>query len=130
MAQSIQHDQATLILELSAASTPNIHSPITSPGSQLRDAIVSIPLVQNIRQVTLSPHCFDNPRRFDTHARHSLQKIDHLFLVIGEAIGVGSCLRPTEAPLVTPRSLNRGRPAIHATVSQVSSCGVGCRTSA
>ena len=52
MAQSIQHDQATLILELSAASTPNIHSPITSPGSQLRDAIVSIPLVQNIRQVT------------------------------------------------------------------------------
>ena len=53
MAQSIQHDQATLILELSAASTPNIHSPITSPGSQLRDAIVSIPLVQNIRQVTI-----------------------------------------------------------------------------
>ena len=52
MAQSIQHDQATLILELSAASTPNIHSPITSPGSQLRDAIVSIPLVQNIRQVS------------------------------------------------------------------------------
>ena len=52
MAQSIQHDQATLILELSAASTPNIHSPIASPGSQLRDAIVSIPLVQNIRQVT------------------------------------------------------------------------------
>ena len=54
MAQSIQHDQATLILELSAASTPNIHSPITSPGSQLRDAIVSIPLVQNIRQVNLN----------------------------------------------------------------------------
>ena len=51
MAQSTQHDQAALILELSAASTPNIHSPITSPGSQLRDAIVSIPLVQNIRQV-------------------------------------------------------------------------------
>ena len=50
MAQSIQHDQATLILELSAASAPNIHSPITSPGSQLRDAIVSIPPVQNIRQ--------------------------------------------------------------------------------
>ena len=54
MAQSIQHDQATLILELSAASTPNIRSPITSPGSQLRDAIVSIPLVQNIRQVTIA----------------------------------------------------------------------------
>jgi hypothetical protein len=54
MAQSIQHDQATLILELSAASTPNIHSPIASPGSQLRDAIVSIPLVQNIRQVNTS----------------------------------------------------------------------------
>jgi hypothetical protein len=51
MAQSIQHDQATFILELSAASTPNIHSPIASPGPQLRDAIVSIPLVQNIRQV-------------------------------------------------------------------------------
>ena len=41
------------ILELSAASTPNIHSPIASPGSQLHDAIVSIPLVQNIHQVIL-----------------------------------------------------------------------------
>jgi hypothetical protein len=41
------------ILELSAASTPNIHSPIASPGSQLHDAIVSIPLVQNIHQVTV-----------------------------------------------------------------------------
>src|SRR5271154_5874916 len=56
MAQSIQHDPAALILELSAASTPNIHSPIASPGSQLHDAIVSIPLVQNIRQVRLSRH--------------------------------------------------------------------------
>ena len=51
MAQSLQHDPAALILELSAASTPNIHSPIASPRSQLPDAIVSIPLVQNIRQV-------------------------------------------------------------------------------
>src|SRR5271165_4509837 len=51
MAQSIQHDPTALILELSAASTPNIHSPIAAPGSQLPDAIVSIPLVQNIRQV-------------------------------------------------------------------------------
>ena len=34
MEQSIQHDPAALILELSAASTPNIHSPIASPGSQ------------------------------------------------------------------------------------------------
>src|SRR5271154_6345660 len=53
LAQSIQHDPAALILELSAASTSNIHSPIASPGSQLPDAIVSIPLVQNIRQVSL-----------------------------------------------------------------------------
>jgi hypothetical protein len=53
MAQSIQHDPTALILELSAASTPNIHSPIAAPGSQLPDAIVSIPLVQNIRQVSL-----------------------------------------------------------------------------
>jgi hypothetical protein len=52
MAQSIQHDPAALILELSAASTPNLHSPIASPGSQLHDAMVSIPLVQNIHQVT------------------------------------------------------------------------------
>ena len=51
MAQSIQHDPTALILEQSAASTPNIHSPIAPPGSQLPDAIVSIPLVQNIRQV-------------------------------------------------------------------------------
>src|SRR5271170_7894083 len=52
MAQSIQHDPAALILELSAASTSNIHSPIASPGSQLHGAIVSIPLLQNIRQVS------------------------------------------------------------------------------
>ena len=52
MAQSIQHDPTALILELSAASTTNIHNSIASPGSQLPDAIVSIPLVQNIRQVT------------------------------------------------------------------------------
>src|SRR5271155_1043674 len=51
MAQSIRHDPAALILELSAASTPNIHSLIASAGSELPDAIVSIPLVQNIRQV-------------------------------------------------------------------------------
>src|SRR5271155_4347745 len=54
MAQSIQHDPAALILELSTASTPNIHSPIASPGLQLPDAIVSIPLVQNIHQVITS----------------------------------------------------------------------------
>src|SRR5271155_3292382 len=53
LAQSIQHNPATLILELSAASTPNIHSLIASPGSQLHDAIVSIPPVQNIHQVIL-----------------------------------------------------------------------------
>ena len=60
MAQSIQHDPAALILKLSAASTPDIHSPIASPGSQLHDAIVSIPLVQNIRQVMTMmavPYC-------------------------------------------------------------------------
>jgi hypothetical protein len=57
LAQSIQHDPTALVLELSAASTPNIHSPITSPGSQLPDAIVSITLVQNIRQVTVNSMC-------------------------------------------------------------------------
>ena len=36
MAQSIQHDPAALIA-LSAASTPNIHSPIASAGSELPD---------------------------------------------------------------------------------------------
>src|SRR5271155_2876036 len=56
MAQSIQHDPTALILELSAASTPNIHSPIAATGSQLPDAIVSIPLVQNIRQVKPGDH--------------------------------------------------------------------------
>src|SRR5277367_2150519 len=53
MPKSIQHDPTALILELSAASTPNIHSPIASAGSELPDAIVSMPLVQNIRQVSL-----------------------------------------------------------------------------
>ena len=50
----MQYDPAALILELSAASTSNIHSPIASPGSQLHNAIVSIPPVQNIRQVRLN----------------------------------------------------------------------------
>ena len=42
---------AGLILELSAASTPNIHSLIASAGSELPDAIVSTPIVKNIHQV-------------------------------------------------------------------------------
>jgi hypothetical protein len=63
MAQSIQHDPAALILELSAASTPNIHSLIASPRSQLPDAIVSMPLVQNIRQVNC-PVCAESPPCF------------------------------------------------------------------
>src|SRR5271169_1872916 len=46
MAQLIRHDPAAFILGLSAASTPNIHSPIASPGSQLPDAIISIPQVR------------------------------------------------------------------------------------
>ena len=36
----------------SAASTPNIHSPITSPGSQLRDAIYLFRWSKISRQVT------------------------------------------------------------------------------
>src|ERR1700689_841429 len=51
MAQSIQHEPAALFLELSATSAPNIHSQIASAGSELHDAIISIGLVQNIRQV-------------------------------------------------------------------------------
>jgi Integrase core domain len=42
-----------LISELSAASATDIHSSITSTGSQLLDATISNPLVQNIRQVTI-----------------------------------------------------------------------------
>ena len=46
MAQSIQHDPAALILNY----RPPIHSPFASAGSELLDAIVVIPLIQNIRQ--------------------------------------------------------------------------------
>ena len=50
MAQALQHDQAALILELSTTRTGDIN-PGNSSGSERSYAVVSIPLVQNIRQV-------------------------------------------------------------------------------
>jgi hypothetical protein len=51
MAQSIQHDPPTLIARISAARAANIHRPSAQPGSASTHPVVSIRLVQNIRQV-------------------------------------------------------------------------------
>ena len=50
MAQTIQHDQTAFFSELSTTGAPNISSTDAS-GSEHSNAVVSIPLVQNIRQV-------------------------------------------------------------------------------
>jgi putative transposase len=46
-----QYNTAALIPKLSASGATDIHSPIAATGSELPDAIISNPLVQNIRQV-------------------------------------------------------------------------------
>ena len=51
MAQALQHDQTALIPELSTASTADVGPRSDPSGSDHSNAIVSIPLVQNIRQV-------------------------------------------------------------------------------
>jgi hypothetical protein len=53
MAQALQHDQTALIAELSTTGTADIN-PGNSSGSELSNAVVSIPLVQNIRQVKMA----------------------------------------------------------------------------
>jgi hypothetical protein len=52
MAQALQHDPTALISELPAASTANIGADTAPSGSERSDAVVFIPLVQNIRQVS------------------------------------------------------------------------------
>lgn len=54
MAQAIQHDPTALISELPAASTANIGADTAATGSERCDAVVSIPLAQNIRQVSVA----------------------------------------------------------------------------
>src|SRR5664279_6406360 len=53
MVQVLQHDQTALITELSPTGTPDIN-PGNSSGLEPSNAVVSIPLVQNIRQVILN----------------------------------------------------------------------------
>src|SRR5579864_3603038 len=67
VAQALQHDPAALILELSAARAPNIHSLIVSTGSELRNAIISKPLVQNIRQVSNTSEKEPNSPKFPVY---------------------------------------------------------------
>jgi hypothetical protein len=55
MAQALQHDPTALIPELPIACTTNIGAENPPSGSEVRDAVVSIPLVQNIRQVSRDP---------------------------------------------------------------------------
>ena len=52
MAQPLQHDPTALIFGLPAARTANIVANNAPSGSEHSDAIISVPLVQNIRQVT------------------------------------------------------------------------------
>jgi hypothetical protein len=51
MAQALQHDPAALIAELPASCTANFVARNTPSGSEPLDAVASVPLVQNIRQV-------------------------------------------------------------------------------
>ncbi|ABQ33477.1 hypothetical protein BBta_1237 [Bradyrhizobium sp. BTAi1] len=53
MAQALQHDPTALIAELPAPGAANIGADTAASGSERSDAVVSIPLVQNIRQVSL-----------------------------------------------------------------------------
>ncbi len=55
MAQALQHDPTALIPELPTTGTANISTGNVPSGSERGDAVVSIPLVQNIRQVTRQP---------------------------------------------------------------------------
>ena len=50
MAQALQHDQTALIAELSTTGSADIN-PGNSSGSEPGHAVVSIPLVQSIRQI-------------------------------------------------------------------------------
>ncbi len=51
MAQALQHDPTAVISELPAAGAANISADTAASGSERSDAVVSIALVQNIRQV-------------------------------------------------------------------------------
>ena len=64
MAQPLQHDPTALIFGLPAARTANIVANNAPSGSEHSDAIISVPLVQNIRQVNqpaLSASCWGKP---------------------------------------------------------------------
>ena len=52
MAQALQHDPTALIAGLPAARTANIVTTMLHLDQSAADAIISVPLVQNIRQVT------------------------------------------------------------------------------
>ena len=52
MAQALQHDQTALIAELPATGAADIVAGSAASGSERGYAVVSISLVQNIRQVT------------------------------------------------------------------------------
>jgi hypothetical protein len=52
MAQALQHDTTALIPELPTTGSADIN-PGNSSGKEPSNAVVSIPLVQNIRQVKI-----------------------------------------------------------------------------
>ena len=53
MAQPLQYDPTALIFGLPATRTANIVANNAPSGSEHSDAIISVPLVQNIRQLTV-----------------------------------------------------------------------------
>ena len=61
MAQALQHDRTALIAELPAPGAANIGADTAASGSERSDAVVSIPLVQNIRQVTRANVASESP---------------------------------------------------------------------
>jgi len=70
MAQALQHHQTALIAELPTTGAADIIAPNASSGSERINAVVSIPLVQNIRQV-ISANGDD--RRFENRPPHGLR---------------------------------------------------------
>jgi hypothetical protein len=75
VAQPLQDDPTALIIGLPAARTANIVANNAPSGSEHSDAIISVPLVQNIRQVS---HLFV--------ARHAVWIAGALLLLVALAL--------------------------------------------
>jgi hypothetical protein len=75
MAQALQHDQTALVPKLPAARTADISPGHPRSGSDRSNAVVSSPLVQNIRQVSFRIARAQSPIGFRRHAQFPLMLI-------------------------------------------------------